>query len=61
MARNDKRKGGMDDIERGNVGTGDQDNFDVSPSDKVAVGAGRMSPGNVKEEKGKSPRKTTRP
>jgi hypothetical protein len=41
MARSNQRKGGTDDIERGNVGTGDQDNFDVHPTDKVAVGAGQ--------------------
>jgi hypothetical protein len=61
MARGKQRKDGMDDIARGNVGTGDQDNFDVSPNDKVAVGAGRMSSGDVKEPKGKTERKTTRP
>lgn len=52
MAQKDKPKAGTDDMERGNVGTGDQGPGDVSPHGKVDGSTGEMAP--AKEESGSS-------
>jgi hypothetical protein len=43
------KKAGMDDIERGNVGTGDQGPGDVSPHEKVGAATGQMPQGGEKK------------
>jgi hypothetical protein len=42
MAEHQKKQDGMDDIRRGNVGTGDQNSGDVRPDEKVTKHTGEM-------------------
>jgi len=40
---NGKRSGGVDDIRRGNTGTGDQGPGDVRPTGKVSARTGKVA------------------
>lgn len=51
-------KSGMDDIKRGNVGTGDQGPGDVSPNEKVGASTGQIPKGTGDEKKDQGGRKS---